>query len=103
MISPVLLATVNSPLPDVIADCNSLGNEKSNIIDILQGSKWLCRLSWNQAELVRGSSGLSPTDPVWFLVQPPNCHCAVLLGTLLQKDLISQSAEVVPSQRSELP
>lgn len=103
MISPVLLATASSLLPDETGDCNSLGNEKSSIMDILQGSKWLCRLSWNQAELVSCSSGLSPTDPDWFLVQPPNCHCAALLCTLLQKGLISQSAAVVPRQRSEPP
>lgn len=103
MISSVLLATASSLLPDETGDCNSLGNEKSSIMDILQGSKWLCRLSWNQAELVSCSSGLSPTDPDWFLVQPPNCHCAALLGTLLQKGLISQSAAVVPRQRSEPP
>lgn len=46
--SPALLATVSSV---ILGDWNNLANENSKITDVLQGSKWLCRLSWNQAGL----------------------------------------------------
>lgn len=82
--NPTLLATVSSLVPDITVEWNSLGNEKSKIIDILRGLKWLCRLSWNQAGLISHSSDLSSTDPGWFLIQPLNRLCTVFVGTLLR-------------------
>lgn len=53
---PALLGSVTSV---TLGDWNSLVSENSKIIDILQGFKWLCRLSWNQAGLAWFRSVLS--------------------------------------------
>lgn len=94
--SPAPLATVSSLLADIKGDWNTVGNEKSTIIDILRGSKWLCSLSWHQAGLVSRGSDLSLTDPRWFLVQPPNRPCALCSSALRSGRILLARAQRWP-------